>query len=106
MSEKQYKYKGFISYSHSDRKWAEWLLKSLENFKVPKNLVGRKTEAGVIPARLAPIFRDRDELPAAHRLTDRLFEALRASEYLMSGSIIMTIFAVLAACGPVHTGEP
>lgn len=83
MSAQQFSYKAFISYSHSDRIWAEWLLKSLENFKVPKNLVGRETEAGVIPARLAPIFRDRDELPAAHRLTDRLFEALRASEYLI-----------------------
>jgi len=83
MSVSQFRYKAFISYSHADKVWAEWLLKSLESYKVPKGLVGRKTDAGEVPARLAPIFRDRDELPAAHRLTDRLFETLKASEFLI-----------------------
>ncbi|SDD90625.1 toll/interleukin-1 receptor domain-containing protein [Kordiimonas lacus] len=83
MSVTEFRYKAFISYSHADKAWAEWLLKSLESYRIPKNLVGRATEIGEVPARLAPIFRDRDELPAAHRLTDRLFEALRASEFLI-----------------------
>lgn len=83
MSVSQFRYKAFISYSHADRKHAEWLLKALEAYKVPKSLIGRHTENGAIPARLSPIFRDRDELPAAHKLTDRLFQALRASEYLI-----------------------
>jgi|GEM_PF-666204 len=83
MSLTEFRYKAFISYSHADKAWAEWLLKSLESYRVPSNLVGRRTDFGLIPARLAPIFRDRDELPAAHRLTDRLFEALRASEFLI-----------------------
>lgn len=83
MSVTEFGYKAFISYSHADKAWAEWLLKSLESYRVPSNLVGRRTDFGLIPARLAPIFRDRDELPAAHRLTDRLFEALRASEFLI-----------------------
>lgn len=83
MSVADFRYKAFISYSHADKAWAEWLLKSLESFRIPRNLVGRKTDFGPIPDRLAPIFRDRDELPAAHRLTDRLFEALRASEFLI-----------------------
>ncbi|NVJ99230.1 MAG: toll/interleukin-1 receptor domain-containing protein [Alphaproteobacteria bacterium] len=78
-----YKYKAFISYSHADKVWAEWLLSALESYKVPSKLVGQKTEAGIVPRRLSPIFRDRDELPAAHRLTERLFEAIRASEYLI-----------------------
>ncbi len=83
MSVTEFGYKAFISYSHADKAWAEWLLKSLESYHVPSNLVGRRTDFGLIPARLAPIFRDRDELPAAHRLTDRLFEALRSSEFLI-----------------------
>ena len=36
-----YKYKAFISYSHSDEKWARWLHRSLENYRVPKRLVGQ-----------------------------------------------------------------
>lgn len=83
MSENEFRYKAFISYSHMDRTWAEWLLQSLEAYKIPRNLVGRQTDMGKIPARLAPIFRDRDELPAAHRLTDRLFQAIQASEFMI-----------------------
>ncbi len=80
---REFQYKAFISYSHTDRDWAAWLLASLENYRIPRHLVGRKTDLGMVPPRLTPIFRDRDELPAAQRLTDRLFEALRASEFLI-----------------------
>ena len=31
----EYRYKAFISYSHADEKWARWLQRSLENYKVP-----------------------------------------------------------------------
>ncbi len=78
-----FKYKAFISYCHVDSECAEWLLKSLESYKIPPNLVGRVTEHGPIPERLAPIFRDRDELPAAGRMTERLFDALQTSEFLI-----------------------
>lgn len=79
----KFKYKAFISYSHADSEWAEWLLKELERYRVPKKLIGRKTDKGLVPSRLAPIFRDRDELPAAGKLTERLFEALAQSEFLV-----------------------
>lgn len=78
-----FKYKAFISYSHADNEQAEWLLKALESYKIPSNLVGRVTEHGPIPERLAPIFRDRDELPAAGRMTERLFDALQSSEFMI-----------------------
>jgi hypothetical protein len=74
-----YKYKAFISYSHSDEKWASWLHKSLETYKVPKPIVGNETAMGEIPPRLAPVFRDRDELPSATNLGELLTESLRAS---------------------------
>ena len=74
-----YKYKAFISYSHSDEKWARWLHRSLENYRVPKRLVGRDTAMGKVPARLAPVFRDREELASATDLGDKLSEALEAS---------------------------
>ena len=74
-----YKYKAFISYSHSDEKWARWLHKSLENYRVPKRLVGRETSMGNVPARLAPVFRDREELASATDLGNKLTEALESS---------------------------
>lgn len=80
---KKFQYKAFISYSHHDRLWAEWLMKALESFSVPKSLVGKETHKGLIPRKLYPLFRDRDELPAAERMTDRLFEAIRNSEFLI-----------------------
>jgi len=77
------KYRAFISYSHADRGWAEWLHKALETYRVPSRLVGRETPAGVIPRSLAPIFRDRDELPSAHNLTGKVEEALAQSANLI-----------------------
>ena len=78
-----YKYKAFISYNHKDTNWAEWLLRKLEAYHIPKKLVGTNTPRGIVPERLAPIFRDRDELPAAESLSDRLNEAIAASEYMI-----------------------
>jgi tetratricopeptide (TPR) repeat protein len=78
-----FKYKAFISYSHADATFAEWLLKSLESYRVPKSLVGTKTENGVIPDRLSPIFRDREELPASGAMTKKLIDALRVSKFLI-----------------------
>ena len=74
----QFKYRAFISYSHADEKWAKWLHKALETYRVPKRLVGRETEFGPVPERLAPVFRDRDELATATNLGDILTRALRA----------------------------
>ena len=76
---REFKYKAFISYSHSDEKWATWLHKSLETYKVPKPIVGKETPLGTIPARLSPVFRDRDELPSATNLGELLTESLRWS---------------------------
>ncbi|NNC77299.1 MAG: toll/interleukin-1 receptor domain-containing protein, partial [Woeseiaceae bacterium] len=67
-----YKYKAFISYSHKDEKWASWLHKALETYSVPKHLVGQSTAYGPVPARIAPIFRDREELSTATNLGDVL----------------------------------
>jgi len=63
-----YKYRAFISYSHADEEWAKWLHKSLETYRMPKRLVGRETEFGPVPDRIAPVFRDRDELATATNL--------------------------------------
>lgn len=78
-----FKYWGFISYSHADEEWAKWLHKSLETYRVPRKLIGRSTAHGEVPKRLFPIFRDRDELPGASDLGGRLKEALTQSRSLI-----------------------
>jgi len=75
----QYRYRAFISYSHADRRWAEWLHRALETWPVPPRLVGRTTPAGTVPRRLAPVFRDRDELPSASDLNRKVNAALADS---------------------------
>jgi len=77
------RYVAFISYSHQDNSWAEWLHRALESYRVPRRLVGRKTAAGIVPRRLVPIFRDRDELASAPDLTREVNAALENSEYLI-----------------------
>ena len=74
-----YKYRAFISYSHRDSKWAAWLHKALESYHPPKSLIGTSTPFGPVPKKLAPIFRDRDELASSTALGDALTAALRAS---------------------------
>ena len=78
-----FRYRAFISYSHQDKSWAGWLHKALETYAIPKRLVGQNTAAGVIPKRLAPIFRDRDELASATDLGRKVNEALAQSENLI-----------------------
>ena len=78
-----YRYRAYVSYSHHDEKWASWLHRKLESYRVPTRLVGLKTPAGTIPKRIAPIFRDREELPSATDLGEVVNKALRDSANLI-----------------------
>ena len=71
----KYKYQAFISYSHKDEKWASWLHKALETFKIPKYLVGESTSVGIVPQRIGKVFRDREELSSSHSLGTELTQA-------------------------------
>ena len=73
-----FKYRAFISYSHSDEKWAKWLHHGLETYRMPKRLVGTVTEFGPVPQRMTPVFRDRDELASATNLGTTLIARARA----------------------------
>ena len=75
----EYKYKAFISYSHADEKWAGWLHRALESYQPPKHLIGTTTPMGVVPNKVAPVFRDRDELASSTDLGADLTAALAAS---------------------------
>ena len=76
-------YRAFLSYCHRDKAWADWLHRRLETYRVPAALVGRDTPLGPIPARLAPVFRDRDELAAATDLSAEINAALAQSLFLV-----------------------
>ncbi len=77
------RYKAYISYSHKDEPWAAWLHRALESYRVPRNLVGNKTSAGEVPARIRPVFRDRDDLSSATDLEGTVKQALSDSENLI-----------------------
>ena len=73
-------YKAFISYSHSDERWARWLQRSLEKYKLPKTFRQSHPE---LPDRLYPIFRDRDELASGQELSESIRKAMEDSEALI-----------------------
>lgn len=73
-------YRAFISYSHSDERWARWLQRSLERYRLPKTF--RQSHPD-LPTRLYPIFRDRDELASAHDLSDSIRQAMDDSDALI-----------------------
>ena len=77
------RYRAYISYSHKDESWAAWLHRGLESYRVPRHLVGSKTAVGEVPARIRPVFRDRDDLSSATDLEGTVKHALAESENLI-----------------------
>lgn len=69
------RYRAFISYSHRDAVFAARLHRRLEGYRLPRRVGGGQ--------RLAPIFKDREELPAAHDLSVQVRAALAGSDSLI-----------------------
>ena len=76
-------YRAFLSYSHKDRKWGDWLHRKLESYRIDRDLVGRETPSGVVPKTLRPIFRDRDDFAGGPSLQEATLRALEASDFLI-----------------------
>lgn len=87
------RYTAFLSYSHKDAAAAGRLHRRLEAYRLPKRLAGSETARGIVPERLWPIFRDREELPAATDLSETVREALAQSG------------ALIVLCSPHSTGS-
>lgn len=68
----------FISYNHKDVKWARWLQKKLEWYRLPTEAHNELADSRYI----RPVFRDRDTLTAGV-LNTELRSHLEASKYLV-----------------------
>ncbi len=88
------RYRAFVSYSHRDQAFGRRLHRSLERYAVPRRLVGRPTPWGPAPARIAPVFRDREEFSAAGDLSAEVRAALAASG------------ALIVVCSPAAAASP
>lgn len=71
------RYRAFISYSHADARFAAWLHHRIEGFRLPPTI------GEVAGERLAPVFIDRAELPAAPDLSAQVKQALADSAALI-----------------------
>jgi hypothetical protein len=78
-----FRYWAFISYSHADAKWGDWLHAALETYRVPARLVRNARPEGAVPKRVFPVFRDREELASSSSLGENIENALRLSRALV-----------------------
>jgi tetratricopeptide (TPR) repeat protein len=58
-------------------------MRRLEGYRVPARFYGRAAPIGEVGARIAPVFRDRDELPTTSDLGETIRGALRESATLV-----------------------
>jgi tetratricopeptide (TPR) repeat protein len=105
------RYAAFISYSHKDAAAARALHARLERYRVPRRLVGTPGDHGPVPARLTPIFRDRDELPAAGDLSEKVRAALAVSDSLVvvcspDAATSIWVAREIAAFRELNPGKP
>jgi|GEM_PF-5391862 len=92
-------YAAFISYRHLNnvaeaRRWADWLHRWIEDYRVPPSLVGSQGLFGEVPARVAPVFRDELEMHGGGGLKDVIDEALHHST------------ALIVICSPLSAVSP
>ena len=79
----EWRYKAFISYSWTDKAWGDWLARAIETYRTPAALIGQPGAFGPVPARLHPLFMDREEQAASASVGSALETALAESEFLI-----------------------
>ncbi|CAN5402899.1 hypothetical protein BH10PSE14_BH10PSE14_39500 [soil metagenome] len=105
------RYTAFLSYSYKDAVAARRLHQRLERYRLPRRLVGTAGSNGPVPARLTPIFRDREELPAAGDLSTTVRAALAVSDHLVilcstDAAASPWVAREIAAFRELHPGRP
>src|SRR5262249_13458040 len=93
-----YRFRAFLSYSHRDKPHARWLHRALETYRLPRQLVGRRTEFGEVPRSLGKAFRDDEDLKGAADLSGLIRGALEESETLV-------VICSLRAAGSMYVDQ-
>ena len=76
----EYIYYAFVSYSHKDKEWAEWIWDAIEHYRLPAII--RKEVQKPLPKKMRPVFLDKADLGAGV-LEENLRDELVASRYLV-----------------------
>jgi hypothetical protein len=93
-----FKYRAFLSYSHADTAVAKKVHARLEAFHIDRDVAGRETPMGRVPANLRPIFRDRNDFDAGGSLGDQTLATL-------DGSAALILIASPRAAGSRYVNE-
>jgi len=74
-----YEYFAFISYKREDEKWAKWLQRKLEYYKLPSSVRKDNPE---LPEKIRPVFKDTTDLEPGV-LAQKIQDALDSSKFLI-----------------------
>ena len=77
------RYVAFISYAHRDERWALWLQKALETYRIPRKITAQSSNLQLGGKALFPVFLDRSELPSSSDLSLSIRSALDDSGALI-----------------------
>lgn len=77
--ERHYTNYAFISYKREDERWAKWIQRKLENYRLPSIIRKQHIQ---LPQYIRPVFRDSTDLSGGI-LADRLNEELMRSKFLI-----------------------
>ena len=78
-TKKEFKYYAFVSYSHKDKKWANWLYRKLCAYRLPR--IVKKSNKD-LPRSLTPLFLDEYHLQAG-KIRDNINKELDSSKNLI-----------------------
>lgn len=75
--------RAFFSYARADHQLAMWLWRKLDRYKTPRELLDAPGALGPVPAKLHPIFRDREDLASRGKTFETILAALEDSDALI-----------------------
>jgi len=79
MERHEFRYYAFISYSRKDEKWAKWLQKRLETYRLPAII---RKENDSVPQHIRPVFRDKTDIGVG-KIAETLKNELEESRNLI-----------------------
>jgi hypothetical protein len=83
MATSELQFAAFLSYSRKDMRLARWLVRSLEEFRLPRQTIYDLKARGASFLAARPIFRDEHDMPVGGVISERLTEVLDASATML-----------------------